>query len=132
MNLSQTWMMVAFHCPMAAAVAVRGPMPGAIPMAKKLDGHPDPGASNGQHAGAPADEPEQVENGNDELLATAATVGVVAVGALVFEAALIPGIALGVCAMLAPKALPKIGGGGKHPFQSAGRAPPIAAEKALH
>src|SRR5262249_5593673 len=117
MNLSQTWMMVAFHCPMAAAVAVRGPMPGAIPMAKKLAGHPDPGASNGKHAGPLADEPEQVENGNDELLATAATVGVVAVGALVFEAALIPGIALGVCACWHPR----------HCRRSAGRSIPFSS-----
>jgi hypothetical protein len=77
-------------------------------MAKKIDGHPD-AASNGQHAAAPADEPEEAQGGNDEVLATAATVGVVAVGALVFEAALLPGMILGICAMLAPKALPKIG-----------------------
>ena len=78
-------------------------------MAKKIDGHPDLAASNGGHPGAPADEPEEVEGSNDEVLATAATLGVVAVGALVFEAALIPGMILGVAAMLAPKALPKIG-----------------------
>jgi hypothetical protein len=41
--------------------------------------------------------------------ATVATVAVVAVGALVFEAALIPGIALGVAAMLVPRFLPQIG-----------------------
>ncbi len=40
---------------------------------------------------------------------TVATVAVVAVGALVFEAALIPGIALGVAAMLVPRFLPQIG-----------------------
>jgi hypothetical protein len=42
--------------------------------------------------------------------ATVATVAVVAAGALVFEAALIPGIALGVAAMLVPRYLPQIGG----------------------
>jgi hypothetical protein len=41
--------------------------------------------------------------------ATVATVAVVGIGALVFEAALIPGIALGVAAMLVPKFLPQIG-----------------------
>ena len=41
--------------------------------------------------------------------ATVATVAVVGVGALVFEAALIPGIALGVAAMLVPRFLPQIG-----------------------
>jgi hypothetical protein len=40
---------------------------------------------------------------------TVATVAVVGVGALVFEAALIPGIALGVAAMLLPRFLPQIG-----------------------
>jgi len=99
-------------------------------MAKKLDGHPDPGASNGQHAAAPADEPEPIENGSDELLATAATVGVVAVGALVFEAALIPGMVLGVCAMLAPKALPKIGGALNPLFKSTVRGAYLLSEKA--
>jgi hypothetical protein len=98
-------------------------------MAKKVDGHPDPAASNGQHA-APADEPEQVENGNDELLATAATVGVVAVGALVFEAALIPGMILGVAAMLAPKALPKIGTALNPLFKSTVRGAYRLSEKA--
>jgi hypothetical protein len=45
----------------------------------------------------------------DTALATAATVGVVAAGAVIFEAALIPGLVLGVAAVLAPQYLPKIG-----------------------
>jgi hypothetical protein len=98
-------------------------------MAKKIDGHPDP-ASNGQHAAAPADEPEEAQGGNDEVLATAATVGVVAVGALVFEAALLPGMILGVCAMLAPKALPKIGGALNPLFKSTVRGAYRLSEKA--
>jgi Protein of unknown function (DUF5132) len=44
-----------------------------------------------------------------ELVATAATVAVVGVGAAVFEAALLPGIVLGVAAMWAPKYFPKMG-----------------------
>lgn len=99
-------------------------------MAKKVDGHPDPIAGNGQHAGAPADEPEEAEGGSDELLSTAATVGVVAVGALVFEAALLPGIVLGVAAMLAPKALPKIGGALNPLFKSTVRGAYRLSEKA--
>jgi hypothetical protein len=99
-------------------------------MAKQVDSHPDPAASNGHHATAPADDPEVLENGNDELLATAATVGVVAVGALVFEAALIPGMVLGVCAMLAPKALPKIGGALNPLFKSTVRGAYLLSEKA--
>jgi hypothetical protein len=47
--------------------------------------------------------------GDHTAAATVATVAVVGVGALVFEAALIPGIALGVAAMLVPKFLPQIG-----------------------
>lgn len=98
-------------------------------MAKKIDGHPDP-ASNGQHPAAPADEPEEAQGGNDEVLATAATVGVVAVGALVFEAALIPGMILGVCATLAPKALPRIGVALNPLFKSTVRGAYRLSEKA--
>ncbi len=43
------------------------------------------------------------------LLATAATVAVVGVGVAVFEAALLPGVVLGVAAMLVPKYLPNLG-----------------------
>src|SRR5579862_4953027 len=47
-------------------------------------------------------------NERDILVTTAATVGVVAVGAALFEVALLPGIALGVAAMLAPKYAPNV------------------------
>jgi hypothetical protein len=47
-------------------------------------------------------------NDRDIVVTTAATVGVVAVGAALFEVALLPGIALGVAAMLAPKYAPNI------------------------
>jgi hypothetical protein len=40
---------------------------------------------------------------------TAATVGVVGAGVLLFEAALLPGLILGVATMLVPKYLPKTG-----------------------
>jgi hypothetical protein len=46
---------------------------------------------------------------NNEAMTVAATVGIVAVGAALFEVALLPGIALGVAAMLAPKYVPKMG-----------------------
>jgi hypothetical protein len=45
----------------------------------------------------------------DTAIATAATVGVVAVGAVIFEAALIPGLVLGVAAAVIPQYLPRIG-----------------------
>ena len=57
-------------------------------------------------------EPDPIDEAPDdsgEIIATAATIAVVAVGAAVFEAALLPGIALGVVAALAPRALPSIG-----------------------
>jgi hypothetical protein len=52
----------------------------------------------------------QTPNGSnrDEAIATAATVGVVAVGAALIEAALIPGIIIGVAAALAPKYVPQM------------------------
>ena len=45
----------------------------------------------------------------DDFTTKAATVGVVVVGAALFEAALIPGILIGAAAVLAPKYLPKMG-----------------------
>jgi hypothetical protein len=45
----------------------------------------------------------------NEAVTVAATVGVVAIGAALFEVALLPGIALGVAAMLAPKYVPRMG-----------------------
>jgi hypothetical protein len=44
-----------------------------------------------------------------EAMTVAATVGVVAVGAALWEVALLPGIALGVAAMLAPRYVPRVG-----------------------
>jgi hypothetical protein len=44
-----------------------------------------------------------------DVVATAATVVVVGLGAAVFEAALLPGLVLGVAAMWAPQYFPKMG-----------------------
>jgi hypothetical protein len=69
---------------------------------------------NGQaHEAGDAVQPAEGEgavqaNDREVLVTTAATVGVVAVGAALFEVALLPGIALGVAAMLAPKYAPNI------------------------
>ena len=46
---------------------------------------------------------------NCEVVATVATVAVVGIGAAALEAALLPGIVLGVAAMWVPKYLPKMG-----------------------
>ncbi len=43
---------------------------------------------------------------HDEVVATIATVVIVGIGAAVFEAALLPGIALGVAAMWLPRYYP--------------------------
>jgi hypothetical protein len=45
----------------------------------------------------------------NEAVTVAATVGVVAVGVALFEVALLPGMVIGVAAMLAPKYVPKVG-----------------------
>jgi hypothetical protein len=58
--------------------------------------------------GSGTETPETAEH-RSELIATAATVAVVGVGAAVFEAALLPGIVLGVAAMWAPQYFPKMG-----------------------
>src|SRR5580698_2042483 len=52
----------------------------------------------------------QTENENrSEVVATVATVAVVGIGAVAFEAALLPGLVLGVAAMWLPKYFPKMG-----------------------
>jgi hypothetical protein len=45
----------------------------------------------------------------NEAVTVAATVGVVAAGVALFEVALLPGMVIGVAAMLAPKYVPKMG-----------------------
>ena len=62
--------------------------------------------------GLPTIDAEASEASHDrahEVIVTAATVGVVAVGAALIEISLIPGIAIGVIAVLAPGFLPKFG-----------------------
>ena len=63
---------------------------------------------------------------------TAAVVGVVAVGALIFEAALIPGMILGVGAMLVPKVLPRLGEGLQPVFRGTVRGAYKAGTSARH
>lgn len=63
----------------------------------------DPSAET--HA-SPAD---AATSNRDKIVATAATIGVAGVAAVVFEAALIPGMILGVAAVLAPTYVPRLG-----------------------
>jgi hypothetical protein len=74
---------------------------------QKLDGHN--GSAAADHSPGPADNIDEFNEGYDDVIATAATVGVVGVGVIVFEAALLPGLVLGVATMLVPKYLPKVG-----------------------
>jgi hypothetical protein len=68
----------------------------------------------------------------DDLMVSAATVGVICVGAALFEAALIPGMIIGVCAMLAPKALPRIGAAVEPAFRHTVRGVYKVGQKARH
>jgi hypothetical protein len=78
---------------------------------------PDHGNSSAMEEGASARESHDTANilfgarGNETMM-VATTVGIVAVGAALFEVALLPGIAIGVAAMLAPKYVPGGAGGG--------------------
>ena len=56
-----------------------------------------------------AKDPEAEDQDRADIVATVATVAVVGVGAAVFEAALLPGIVLGVAAMWLPQYFPRMG-----------------------
>jgi len=73
------------------------------------DGKAPLDAAYHHHKADAADLLEERADDHTVLVATAATVGVVGVGVAVFEAALLPGVVLGVAAMLVPKYLPRIG-----------------------
>ena len=74
----------------------------------------------------------ETTNSGDDLLVSAATVGIICVGAALFEAALIPGMVIGVAAMLAPKALPKLGTAVEPVFRGAVRGTYKLGQKARH
>jgi len=68
-----------------------------------------------KHNGGDIDHPVETDplaethESHEELVTTAATVAVVGAGVLLFEAALLPGLVLGVATMLVPRYLPRIG-----------------------
>lgn len=74
----------------------------------KLDGYGSLGKSEVPEDGAGADTVNSARDQRD-MVATVATVAVVGIGAAAFEAALLPGIVLGVAAMWLPKYFPKMG-----------------------
>jgi hypothetical protein len=75
----------------------------------EANGHAAPESVSAEHDAAAETHEAAAESHTNEAVTVAATVGVVAVGAALFEVALLPGIALGVAAMLAPKYVPKMG-----------------------
>jgi hypothetical protein len=90
-------------------------------------------AGGGAHPAPPAaEEAKSTGKQCDDVGTTVAVVGVVAVGAAIFEAALIPGIILGVGAMLVPKVLPKLGESLQPAFRATVRGAYKAGRKARH
>lgn len=69
------------------------------------EAHPDTAQAQ------PDAQPDPNANGEDqsEMVATVATVAVVGVAAVAFEAALLPGLVLGVAAVALPRYFPKMG-----------------------
>jgi hypothetical protein len=90
------------------------------------------GAAAAQSPNGAATEAEIADKQCSDAATTAAVVGVVAVGALIFEAALIPGMILGVGAMLVPKVLPRLGEGLQPAFRATVRGAYKAGRKASY
>jgi hypothetical protein len=88
----------------------------------------------GAHSARPANSDGKAAGNmcGDDIATTAAVVGVVAVGAVIFEAALIPGMILGVGAMLVPKVLPRLGEGLEPAFRATVRGAYKVGRKARH
>jgi hypothetical protein len=86
-------------------------------------------AGNGQTSFSTED-PQSNEAHDESVVGKAvAAVAVVAVGAALFEVALLPGIALGAAAVAAPKFLPKLGGALNPLFKSTVRGTYKLAQK---
>ena len=85
-------------------------------------------ASNG-HTSFSEETPSQETNEDGVVGKAVAAVAVVAVGAALFEVALLPGIALGAAAVAAPKYLPKLGGALNPLFKSTVRGTYKFAQK---
>jgi hypothetical protein len=83
-------------------------------------------------AAQPAGSATTAEATCSDAATTATVVGVVAVGALIFEAALIPGMILGVGAMLVPKVLPRLGESLQPAFRATVRGAYKAGRSARH
>jgi hypothetical protein len=75
----------------------------------KVDAHEDEHENAHAIVESEQDTDDELSEEETNIVATVATVGVVGVGVALFEAALLPGLVLGVAAMAAPKFVPKIG-----------------------
>lgn len=93
---------------------------------------------NKDHIGAEYEPANNREEGDDlagsmgadpTTFATVATVGVVGVGVVLIEAALLPGVVLGVAAVAAPKYLPRLGSALAPIFRSTVRGVYKASQK---
>jgi hypothetical protein len=76
---------------------------------EKLEGGGSLSDATEQGATAAAEPIDSERDDRSGVIATVATVAVVGIGAAAFEAALLPGIVVGVAAMWLPQYLPKMG-----------------------
>jgi hypothetical protein len=86
-------------------------------------------AGNGQTSFSAEETPSTEAHDEGVVGKAVAAVAVVAVGAALFEVALLPGIALGAAAVAAPKYLPKLGGALNPLFKSTVRGTYKLAQK---
>jgi Protein of unknown function (DUF5132) len=75
----------------------------------KPDGHAGLDGSAAHTGAQPSEMIDQGHADRSNVVATVATVGIVGLGAAVFEAALLPGLVLGVAAVWLPQYFPKMG-----------------------
>ncbi len=75
----------------------------------KIDAHEDEHENAHAVVEAEHDTDDELSDEENNIVATVATVGVVGIGVALIEAALLPGLILGVAAVAAPKFAPKIG-----------------------
>jgi hypothetical protein len=89
-------------------------------MPEGVNAVPPDGAANGpDHMGKPEGASgANLDWSSSDMQTTIATVGVIAVGAALIEVALIPGMVIGVAAMIAPKYVPQIGDALRPAFRS--------------
>lgn len=92
-------------------------------------------AANGAASDHAPAEPAAASSGwtaPDHMMTKVATVGVIGVAAALVEVALVPGIIIGIGAMLVPSVLPKIADGVQPAFRSVVRGAYHVGQKARH